>query len=371
MKQFIVKILFFGIPILLLLLLPILILYQTQENFRGIEDVLSSKRKYLIGYAYDETKYKYIKRFELNNNPKFHLLALGSSRVLQFRKEMFDSSFYNAGYTISRISDFIPFLDRMPHDKHPDYLVIGLDQWMFNSKWDSSASSMIYQDTSQSFDKIPTFKVILNVYSDLYSEKILLNALAQKSRYNKVGLNAVMNNSGFRKDGSMCYGDKLLTNDTTVEDYLYKDTYRRIRDGNRRFEYGENLSVTSIRELERLLAYCKLHNIYVVAFLPPFADQVYDKMKSSGNYEYIDKLPIALTPLFARYNFEWYDFSTVKKCNSDDEETLDGFHGGELTYQKMVIQMLENGSKLNKCTDVKRLKREVKIPINRYTVYDY
>ena len=52
---------------------------------------------------------------EVLNNNSYDVWALGSSTVLQFREEMFSSSFYNLGLMISPISDiktFLPFLLR-------------------------------------------------------------------------------------------------------------------------------------------------------------------------------------------------------------------------------------------------------------------
>ena len=52
---------------------------------------------------------------------RFDVWALGSSRVLQFRSRMFEKSFYNAGYTMEGVGDFLPFMQSIPAEKYPEY----------------------------------------------------------------------------------------------------------------------------------------------------------------------------------------------------------------------------------------------------------
>jgi len=77
-----------------------------------------------------------------------------------------------------------------------------------------------------------------------------------------------------------------------------------------------------------------------------------------------------IKPFFDKYNFEVYDFSKMSLCNSNDNETIDGFHGSETTYQRMLISMLYSGSVLNKVTSLERLKTDLANRKNNYIVYD-
>jgi hypothetical protein len=375
MKRFLIQLIIFTSPLIIIFGLPTYILWQSKENFYKIDEILSSKEKYLIGYAYHENNYGFLKWTYLNSNEKKSLWALGSSRVLQFRENMFDTTFYNAGYTISSINDFKPFIKSIPNSKLPKYIIIGLDQWMFNESYDDLNSIPSTESWQNSFTFSPKlFPTYKNVYADLFAGKYTFSSLIQHSNsYNKIGLNAKMNNTGFRNDGSFYYGgqiSKLIDKDTTANDFNYSNTFDRIKHGDRRFQYCKSVNEKAISELNDLLKYCKDQQINVIAFLPPFADKVYNKMNESGKYVNLKEIYSRVKPYFDKYNYEVYDFSKVSLCNSNDNETIDGFHGSEFTYQKLLISILDSGSILNQVTNVKRLKIDLVNKKNNYIIYD-
>lgn len=373
MKKFIYKILLFLIPITLLVLPPIIILKGTGENFTEINSLIKKNDKYLIGYAYNENNYGYLKWATLSNKPKYKIVALGSSRVLQFRENMFNVPFYNAGYTISKISDFRQFLMSIPKEKYPEYLIIGLDQWMFNHNWDNGSNLRNKDYWKKSFSKTPKFNTYVSVYKNLITAKYGFDVIDNKSPEIRIGLNSIVNNKGFRNDGSIYYGSqihKLMNNDKSANDYKFNDTYNRIKNGNRRFEYGKNLSTTSTKELNEFLSFCKQNNIEVIGVIPPFSDAVYEKMQNSKNYDYLNNLSNELIPIFNKYEFEFYYYPAAKNCNSSDIQFIDGFHGGEVVYSNILIEMLKNNSILNKITTVKKLEQDIKNKKNRYIIYE-
>jgi hypothetical protein len=188
----------------------------------------------------------------------------------------------------------------------------------------------------------------------------------------KIGLNAIVNNRGYRNDGSMNYGnqvDKLIRNDSTVADFHYADTYNRIDKGIRRFQYARSINAAALPVLDDFLGFCKANNIYVIGFLPPFADKVFNKMTESGNYGYLKEIYPGIAPVFKKYGFEVYDFSTVASCESDDGETIDGFHGGEITYLKMLVKMLESGSQLSQVARLEKLRQDILHKQNNLIAY--
>jgi len=375
MKKFLITILLFLLPIILLAAIPTAVLIISKENFFKIDEIISSKKKYIIGYVYNEANYIYLKLKYLNLNERKDILALGSSRVLQFRENMFDSSFYNAGYTIVGVSDFKLFLDNVPKQKYPKYMIIGLDQWMFNKKANYYNNNSI-NSWKNSLNFFPKPESYFNIYKDLITKKYSFITLADNDSINKIGLNAKINNNGFTNDGSMLYGqqiNKLLNNDITANDYNYEDTYYEIdRIKNKgRFAYGDSVDNIALLELTELLEFCNLNKIKVIAFFPPFADKVYQKLSENGNYNYLNELSYKIKPLFDKYGFELYNFPTVSSCGSSDSETIDGFHGGEVTYQRILLRMLESGSTLNEVADINRIKKDLLNRKNNYQIYNH
>ncbi|RZJ28341.1 MAG: hypothetical protein EOO48_10065, partial [Flavobacterium sp.] len=240
MKKFLLRLLAFAVPVLLYLSVPAYVLQRSGESFRNPEDVILSREKYLIGYAYNEQNYAWLKWKTVSEMPRKPVMALGSSRVLQFRKEMFTEDFYNAGYTVSGIRDFIPFLESIPSEKYPKYLIIALDQWMFNPNWDNFSGKIDKNRWANSLNKNPNFAIINSVWKDLFAGKYSMN-IPKPADAEYIGLNAVVNHKGFRNDGSMDYGRQIneLLKDTIGH---YKDTYHRMATGVRRFEYGPKIN---------------------------------------------------------------------------------------------------------------------------------
>lgn len=355
--------------------IPAMILKVVGENYTDIDNIIQDNGKYLIGYAYDESNYKYIKHKELKYRESQTIVALGSSRVLQFREHMFSCSFYNAGYTISSITDFIPFINANFKSKSPKILLIALDQWMFNENWDNLSEYNVKKEWKAPSVYRASVATLSNVWADLLNDKYGLEVLTQRENngIRKIGLNAVVNNYGFRKDGSIYYGGqitKLLNNDSTANDFNYSDTYDRISSGNRRFEYGRQVNKKSLIVLNDLLAFCKKHNIYVVAIIPPFANGVNKRMFTSNNYKYMEDIYIKSNNIFKKNGFELWDMTNLNKYGSNDQETIDGFHGGEVSYLRMLIYMIENGSVLKKFTDIQKLKSDLNNRKNAYIIYE-
>ena len=294
---------------------------------------------------------------------------------------MFDSSFYNAGYTISSLTDFKQFIKSIPVDKYPKILIMGLDQWMFNENWDSLNKEIVKDfsinttiDYNKQFNNI--LYICYKVYYDYFiNKKIRINSLIEtNNNFTPIGLNAFINSKGFRNDGSFYYGtqiSKLLKNDNTVDDFLYKDTFKRIERGDRSFEYASNINPKSLVILDSFLNFCKQNDIEVIAFTPPFADAVYKKMKESDNYKYLIYLISKIRPIFNKYKFEFYQFNNMNSCNSNDSETIDGFHGSERTYLKLLLEILSKQSILNMSCNSSRLKEDLNNGINRYLIYSY
>jgi len=376
MKSFLKKIFVFNIPLTLIILLLITILYIRGEIFTPLDKLIKSKEKYLIGYEFNDQNYAYLKWKTIDLKDRYDIIALGSSRVLPFRENMFKTSFYNAGYTIEKADDFVPFLEGISSEKYPKVLVVALDQWMFNQEWNKAQT--LNKDSlywKNSYTTNFTFSLLKQVAVKIYQrEYSITDLLKKKDSINKIGIQAQIKNTGFRKDGSMYYGkliESKLNNDTTYLDYNFKDTYNRIENGNRRFEYANDIDKTTINKIEQLIDFCTKHNIHLIAFLPPYADAVMKKMKEVGKYSYLDKIDTQIKPLFVKKGFEYYNFSTMKSINSNDTETSDGFHGNEVAYQRLLIEMLQQNSKLNEFADLEKLKKDLQNLKNERIVYDY
>jgi len=373
MSRFLRKLLFFLAP-LSLLLLPLGGLWYCQEIFVNLKALTRSEERYVFGLAYSDVGRQF-KFLNVREKDRFDVLALGSSRVMQFRKEMFSQRFYNAGGAVQQIDEYESFLKTLPREKLPRLLILGLDQWMFNSG---------YRDNYKAIENVSYWTDVDAINSDIDEKmkmfikdacKGKIKNLTSRARTGMYGVNAVSESNGFRTDGSYFYHgvvQKLMSHDTTYADFGFKDTLRRIKRGCCRFNYGEALDHSAIGKLKDLLAFCKTNQIEVIAFLPPFANAVFQRMNDVGKYGYLKRIYPEINPVFEKYGYELYDFSDMAMLdNLSDEEMIDGFHGGEVVYSKVLTKMIESGSKLSAYTDADRLRLDVKGAQNDFVVYRY
>jgi hypothetical protein len=373
MRKFISTLFLFLLPIFLALIIPTLFLGRSKEMFYNLDKTIAKNNKYIIGYAYDESNYKYLKWKKVTEFEKYTVLALGSSRTLQFRSNMFNVPFYNAGYTIYGLNDFKAFLQSVPKVKYPGYLIISLDQWMFNTSWDNLSSNTDINMWKDSFIEYPKTETFINVYTDLLKRKYGFKLLMGNSS-TLIGLNALVNNKGFRNDGSMLYGAqirKLESNDPTADDYNFTNTYKLINDSVDRYKYASNINPKSIKVINNFLTFCHANKIKVVAFLPPFSEKVLTKMANTKKYNYMGEIYNSISPLFKRFNYELYDFTKPSGFNSNDSEMLDGMHGGEKAYLKMLIWMLDHNSSLRDVCNKAKLQTDLSNANSKYIIYPY
>jgi hypothetical protein len=375
MKKFLKRIILLSIPVWIFFLIPAYILWQTGEYFTPIDEMINSNRKYLIGYEYNEGNYYYLKWKE-SIRKEYDIITIGASRVLQFRDSMFNASFYNAGYVVASIKDYKSFLETI--DYNPEYVILGLEHFYFRKGYKST------QKQKKTFT-LPQMSAFIIIWKDIIAGKITYKSgeITYKSnKYNFVksndiayiGLNAIKNNSGFTKDGSLYYGKiihNLIYADSVVAISQFNDVFNCIKQGVGWFQHESNIDEKMISQIKELLAYCQSHNIKVIAFLPPFTDMVYSKMMESGHYQYVTKIYLSLKPIFEDYHFELYDFSSAMACQSYDHEFLDGCHGSEVVYMRILLNMLHQGSVLSNVVDSAQLQIDLAHKRNSFSVYEH
>lgn len=91
--------------------------------------------------------------------------------------------------------------------------------------------------------------------------------------------------------------------------------------------------------------------------LAPVAGQIVELMRSDGRYKYIDELRRVLADQYGPRFFDYFDLRGI----SPDSEFLDGFHGGEVTYMRMVAAAAARpNSPLRGFVDVARLEERIR-----------
>lgn len=194
----------FLLPFLLVLVYPFMVMFLSGE-LMPVNSIIQKQQtapsEVFVSLAYSDPTRFYKLKIAQKRGAK--ILALGTSRVMQVRSLFFSDpdSFYNAGGGISDLKDFRNFLNKIPVDKTPSLLIIGLDQRFFNPDWAS------LNGVGDNWPAPPgPASVFLNnwakVYADTWQGKISFSTiLSGRTANNAIGLSAQMRDMGFRKDG--------------------------------------------------------------------------------------------------------------------------------------------------------------------------
>ena len=82
-------------------------------------------------------------------------------------------------------------------------------------------------------------------------------------------------------------------------------------------------------------------------------------------FHYVYRLTKPNTNLnLTQNNYEFYDYTSFIKDKTYDSEYLDGFHGSEVTYYRILFDMLKSKSILNKITNQNKIKSKLDNRIN-------
>lgn len=295
----------------------------------------------LFGLAYSNYDKAY--KFHMTNEIcRPQVLALGSSRIMQVKRTIINSdySFYNAGGAIQNVYE-LPLFVRMLQES-PELIIVNIDQWWFNPAFEvekQTFSPHAYDRPKWMLNKLGPF--VCKFYEDLFDGKI---NIAKVFTSKHIGLNAICYENGYCADGSRYQGDIIKAPELEL-DYNFKNVQGRIREGNHRFQYGEKADSSLAEAIDDLLSQCVARNIKVVAFLPPFAPFVSQKLQESGNYGYMSQVYGILLPVFNKFkDCTLYDFTDMRGMGVHNYDFEDGFHGAEIIYNGILRRIAAQDS---------------------------
>ncbi|MBX3740897.1 MAG: hypothetical protein KF712_07900 [Akkermansiaceae bacterium] len=305
-----------------------------------VQDRASGEMLFGVAYSSPDTPYK----FTRIRQEKAEILVVGSSRTLDMRREFFKPgrSFYNGGRLSNDVWVTRQALERLPPDTLPKHLLLALDQYDFNSSCSDYESDLItpeiaeakFTDGEDRWGRLA--RVWPSVLKDLTRGKIHLRG---DDAAPGIGMAAMMQASGFRKDGSYRYGAVIdVPPSGRSTDARLADTFERIEESDDSFIHGDSIKTESVEEVERLLAWCASRKIRVIGYLPAYAPSVVAEMRETPTrYGYMDGLAARLSGIFTRHGFQLHDFTNVE--GATDEQFIDGFHSSERVAGHMLLRM--------------------------------
>lgn len=361
-KIFLLYVLLFTVIFSIPVLLDVLFVYNAGEN-SGFDEIIKLQKSKDAIYGTELNQNTFLYKLEMVREKKPEIIALGSSRVLQFREEYFKQSFVNCGGAMHYLKEGVLFIKEMVKFYKPDVIIMGLDYWWFNEDYLQPSGFSHHQNNGKTLTLEKLTTPIDLIYKGIISFKDFIDILICKYPENivsdnySIGLQAIKMQGGFRKDGSYFYSGYIFG--LKKSDVKFTETLRGIDNGLLFFKHGKNLSSKSIQMFEEIVDLCKKNNIRLVCFVAPLSYTAYLKMLSmSDKYIYVKKFQ---NYLMASSN-ETYDFLNIESVGSNDCECVDGFHGGEVTYQRILLKIMEinPNSLLKDYINVNLLKASIK-----------
>jgi len=175
---------------------------------------------------------------------------------------------------------------------------------------------------------------------------------------------------GYRNDGSIQRGPKSSDFAVNAEEQAQNlQTAQNTMGGI--FGRGNRVSPTALKKLDEVLTHLDDLGISVIGFAPPYAPTIYQFMIEDGNHLYLADTVEAVSALFERHNFPFFDISNAAWVGGNDEEMYDGSHVTELLMIRSYIYMLrELPHILDPYSDLDNLETIVQNATNPYYVFD-
>lgn len=283
------------------------------------------------------------------------VVGLGSSRVLNFRSDMFTGSFLTLGGGFNSLSEGEALVKHILARHKPKLILFGIDYWWFNN---------IYIPASYHFSPPPTLDEpmspvtkFLKVISFVLEGKVTLSEIISASSnpfYDNChfGLTAKKYRDGFAPDGSYYYGG-FVTGLRKSDDPRFLRTLNKVRNGISRFSYNSELDPAHLATFERIVTMLQQSGVPTVYFFTPFPKVLDDAMAQyADGYGYIKKLHEYLK----NKGLTVYDFSDMTPYGGTDCEFLEGIHGGDVLYARMLEQLAERDPRARPWLDAPHLK---------------
>jgi hypothetical protein len=270
--------------------------------------------------------------------------------MMQVRPELFRGRMINAGGAMSSASDGYHFL-RMALTRHnPKFVLIGLDFWAFNSAFQLAEPLDLVPEALRR----PVVKIdnLLLPFLWIWKGQVDVSRLGDYAANCHMGAPASSRMDGFGPSGEYYY-TSLAQGRTPSQDEEFKDTLSRIARGDNRFQYGASPSQEHLDQLARLAELLDAAGVPHAFVMPPLALPVYQALRArKDDYAYVWELEEYLARQYGAFVF--HDRRTI---SSTDCEFVDGFHGGDVIYARLVAAVGEARPDFGRFLNWQEIKR--------------
>lgn len=347
----------FCAPLLLAALLFEMAMYRTGDSW-PITKVIAAQQKLnaesLLGRANFSQQYN-LSKSEMIRRRHPRILALGSSRVMEFRSFMFhpyEDAFYNAGGLIQNVNDLAAYARKVKDGTlpAPQVVIVGIDPWWVSEatdplekrSWLDEEEDAVYSFASH----VEAARSLLRTGKSNFPWAVALGAKPAVTpffNYPAFGVTAVAAGLGERySDGSFLYTAHLVDSikHPSYRDRLNTPVLDQVKRTYLLFKPSSKVESERAALLIRSLASLKALGIEVYAFEPPFSTEVVKALDESQPLarfwlEYKNDLTVRVREA----GIECLPVSTPKSYGLEDSYMFDGIHAGEV-FDSYILEDL-------------------------------
>ena len=346
-RQFAARVLIFLAPLLAITFLIEALLWRIGETWpleRVIRTQEINPQALFSRRLIDQGTFRYKYLETIGQRPS--ILVLGSSRLMQFRREMFGrqgASFYNAGGMIHSIEDINAFLDRLPPNDTPQMIILGIDFWWLNANTKREANDAfsigVGEDGTYSWQGHAN---VLSFYLRNPSRlgKLFTRSLGRKYDPNAIGLQAAMSGPAFRRDGSKKFSLRIPKTSEQWQRRLPPTGAigKLVLEGGTHFAFTDGVSIPLLEQLRTAVLRLRERNAFLIAYSAPVINEVARVAATAPRQrEFWKQYHQELPALFRSLDIPYYDIITPEQLGLDDRYMRDPYHPHD-TFNMYVLQ---------------------------------
>jgi hypothetical protein len=284
--------------------------------------------RYSSGLFYRPRPYK-IERARL---AEAEIVLLGSSRAMQFMADPWRSKAFNAGGAMRDLESGEIFVDAVLERYRPRQMIIALDWWWLSATRRPDAPTDASPETPLTLHELTQPAVWL--WDGTLTPGDLSTLLFSPGELPPgIGLPALFSDAGWDPFGHYDYGISL-TEQAGGSDIGFAETLNDMARQSKRNDRApwNDFSEASWHRLETLIHKLQDHEVEVIVVLPPVAGPVHDWVAERPEPNIVNEVRrrLATLPVLT------FDFHDPAILGTDPCEFVDGIHGGEVTYLRVI-----------------------------------
>jgi hypothetical protein len=265
--------------------------------------------------------------------------VVGSSRAIQFIRRGFTRSMVNMG-SMRDLAQIDALLRAMLAAERPRLIILTIDFWWFNRARTEEAADL-QPDGQGQLSLVQLGKPFAWIAEGKIGVgDFLAGALLPSYQPDGIGVAAIFDHAGYDRDGAYDYGGQLRGRQRHI-DAGFKRTLFRIGEthAHNKFNMRAPFDEAEWRHLLDIIAMIESQGIELIIVLPPVSKTVADALAAGGTPTLLAELNARLTGL-GRPVFDFHDPTAL---GSGECEFIDGFHGGRVTYLRMLAAIVKSG----------------------------